>query len=557
MIAYTTALLFIIGIFSSFKVPARFDRLTSFLVFVGVVATFWGLEQAALKGRESVLSFMWNSSPSGDIKIDIVSNAYNYGLIFPFFVITLIFLMNNTLFRYEERRNNHSAFLLFNLATLIMMITSNNFVQLLSALFVVDILAFFIVKDVEACRRYVLLNIVADMMIFMVLTLINCRVNSLDIGEILLYKKEGNYLDFIALVGLIAVFIKLGYCGFQAGLYGLRRIRLHRLQEVLFLSSPATAVIILMKFHVLWRSSIYYTPLLCTMSVLTIINGFLGSLIYNDYKTKIIYFQMMFWALFVILLHFYGFIWTENFTRLLLAMFILHLFLYGIYFYMNRRPLVSQMMLQPISNKSAGYSIFGAVILETIIISGALTMLYNNTNRYYIWLFGCLFILSLSSLWRQIYFFFRKKMKYANKKSPYKMTFFMMLCIISYILSLGLSYFEFTTWAFALIFIVLCFTNPYTYKLYKRQKLQCNDWSGKMYRSLILRPLNFVGRCLWIIFDRVIIEKAIIGLTSSCGQYALRFFRKLHSSRTGGIAFVIILLIALLYLSFVQGESHV
>ncbi len=537
--------------------------MASFMVCLLVGATFWGFEQAALEGGEEILSFMWNSSPSGDIKIDIISNAYNYGLILPFFVITIVFIINNTIFRYEESRNNHNAVLLFNLVALIMMITSNNFVQLLSALFMVDILALFIVKDVEAYRRYILINIVADMLIFMVLTLINCRVDTLDIGEILLYKKEGGYLDFIAVSGLLSVFIKLGYWGFQVGLYGLRRVRLHRLQEVLFLSSPAAAIIILMKFHILWRSSFYYVPLLCVMSILTIIWGFVASVIYNDYKSKIIYWQLMFWALFVVLLNFYGFVWSENFTRLLLAMFVLQLALYGLYFYMRRRSQVIKMMLHPISNKGAAYTIGTIVTAMFVTISGTLTLLYNNTNRYYIWLFGILFTFTLSTTCRQLHFLFKKKMKYEveaqSQSQSYKTLFFAILIVISYVLSLGLPYLKPTTWGFALAFVVLCFKNPlaFTYKLYKKQNLQNNDWGGHLYRLFALRPLVFAGRCLFVVFDRIVIEKGIISLSVSCGRCALRIFRKLHNSRIIGSILVIILLIALLYASFVQGERHV
>lgn len=163
-----------------------------------------------LAGRESSFSFLWNSSPGGDINIDIVSNIYNYHLILPFFMITLTALLQNLLFRYEERRSFYGAVLIFNLVTLITMITGNNFVQLLCAIFVADILILFLVKDMEAYKRYILLNISADMIIFTIMAIINCKVDSLNIHEILRYKQTGHHLDFIAIAGLTAVFMKIG-----------------------------------------------------------------------------------------------------------------------------------------------------------------------------------------------------------------------------------------------------------------------------------------------------------------------------------------------------------
>ena len=95
MIAYTTFLLFVIGIFSSIKVGAKVDKIFSVLTFASIFLVFVNFCLNMNFETERIFSFMWNSSPSGDIKVDIVSNAYNYSLVFPFILITLIATANN------------------------------------------------------------------------------------------------------------------------------------------------------------------------------------------------------------------------------------------------------------------------------------------------------------------------------------------------------------------------------------------------------------------------------------------------------------------------------
>ena len=234
MIALTTFLLLILGIFSSIRVSVKTDKWLSFIVFLLFCVIFGQFSHNIINSAQDVFSFIWNKSPGGDIQIDIISNPYNYGFVLPFFIITLLSLALNLLFRYEERRNIYEAGLIFNLAALITMITSNNFVQLLFALFIVDILALLLVHDIEAYRRYILLNISADLMIFTVLAIINSRVASLDIREILQYKQIGLHIDFIAIIGLTAIFMKFGFFIFHIGLLGLRNIRLHRVLSVAY-----------------------------------------------------------------------------------------------------------------------------------------------------------------------------------------------------------------------------------------------------------------------------------------------------------------------------------
>jgi NADH:ubiquinone oxidoreductase subunit 2 (subunit N) len=554
MIAFTTLALLGIALLSSIGVEVKKDKLLSFFVFILLGGVFSQFCQAFLSGQEQTFSFLWNSSPSGDIKIDIISNAYNYNVILPFFIITLVAVAQNLLFRYEEKRSFYNAILIFNLVALILMITSNNFVQLLCALFLVDILAMFLIKDSQAYRRYILLNMAADMMIFTVLAIINCRVDSLDIREILRYKQMGMHLDFITITGLSAIFMKMGLWGFHIGSSGLQKIRLHRLLNVLFLSSPVGALILLMKFHVLWNSSAYFAPYLHCVCILSITGGLIGSLLYDNFKKKIIYWQMMFWALMLELLCFQGFVWSNGNVYFLLQMVTLTWCWYLLYYHCRRPNSVLQWLQQKYSAQTTVNINLVLITLMIAAMSGTLTTMYNRGNRYYIWFFAVAFVISVANAICQIFAPRKTNQLPTHPNKPY---------MLSYLLIGGLSAFVLQpqylnavpVYGFTSVFVLLCRYSPLRYlqNIYHVQWLQNNDFIGMFYKYVLIKPLRWCGRFLWILIDHLFIERIVIGFFLSIAQGGLHFFRRLHNNTTLGGTMIVLILVIMLWLSYIWG----
>lgn len=551
MIAYTTFLLFLTGLFSNIKVGKKTDRVLSFVAFAALFIIFGNFCESWLSGDNQTFSFIWNSSPSGNINFDIVSNPYNYEIILPFFAVTLLSALHIQIFHYEERRSAAVGFLAFNLAVLTAMITSNNFVQLLSAVFIADILAVLIIKDTAASRNFTLMNMAADMILFMVVAVINSLVDSLDIRQILAYKKSGFHADFLAVFGLTAVFMKFGFFAFHIGILSLQNIRLHRLLEILFLSSPLTALILLLKFNVLWRESAYFLPYLDILCILTLVFGFCGSLLMDCYKAKIIYWQLMFWALFVELLRFNGFVWSAWFTALFSGMYILSGGLYLLHYYFNRKSLISQFMTIKKENK---YPLLGAflIILSAFIsLSMTLANMYNSVNRYYIWTFAVLFTLSLSAVLCQILFLpKRKKLLHLGvMPTQHFITAELML------LAAGLLYYfhdyHISVIGMPAVFVLLCLFNPLQ-KLsyfYGKPNVQNLGLFISLYKNLITF-LQISGKVLWLLIDRLFMDKIFIRFTVWSARSGLSLFRKAHQSPMLGGFFVLLFIIILFMWSY-------
>ncbi|MBR1825993.1 MAG: hypothetical protein IJ770_05350 [Alphaproteobacteria bacterium] len=551
MIAYTVLLLFIIGALGSIRVGVKTDKILSFVVFASIFFTFLQFYQAMSDGVTHTFSFMWNTSQGQDLKFEIISNSYNYMLVFPCFIVTVLAVLNNFLFRYEERRAAYSAVLIFNLTALILLLTSNNFVQLISALFVTDILALFMIKDAQACRRYSMLNMMADMVLFSVSAIINARVDSLDLQQIQLYQQTALYPDFTSLLGLTAIFAKLGFFMFQIGVIGLKNIRFHRIQNLLFLSSPFAALILLLKFNALWRISDYFTFYLDIMCVATGLWAFVCGIYANDFKAKMICLMLLFWALMVALLRCYGFAWIPEFSQLIIEMYVLVTAFYLIYFYNNRCRMMTQMMQLRLTHKKRLASTLGIIVLTEMAATHTLSVMYNNINRFYIIGFSALFLLVVSVIIGQIYFGDGKRNVGIQHDIVFKWGVFAELTALCGWLLQSAADGGYIIWGSAVVFIGLLICSP-LWKLqvfYKMEGLQHCDFWGSFYQSIV-RVFRMVGRVLAVLVDFVFLERILLVFAQSVSISGLRLFRRLHANKIGGTVAVFMVLGVLLWYTY-------
>ena len=557
MIAYTVLLLFCIGIFSSIKVGVKVDKVLAFVTFASLFLVFANFCDGMLDAAEHSFSFMWNTSSGRNLKFEIISNPYNYALVMPCFLITLLGCLHSVLFRAEERKSAYSSLLILNLTALIILITSNNFVQLISALFIVDILALFMIKDIKAAQPYMLLNMVADMVLFSVLALINSRVDSLDIKEILRYRQIGFHADFAALAGLTAIFTKLGFAVFQVGNMALKDIRFHRMQNVLLLSSPMAALILLLKFNMLWRISDYFNIYADIACYVTLVWAFIGSITVNNFQAKVIYWQTAFWALMVELLRFYGFAWIPNFTYLLIEMYVFISALYLLYFYNNRCRNVSQMMRLRLTHKKRLASVAFVLLLTAAAMANTLTQMYNQENYRCIWLFAGLFSVSTATVIGQVFFYQGKRYSGVQHDISFKWGVFLELIALCCCLLYRAQWKNPALWAVPAVFALLC-ACPLLWKtayFYKVRYWQRGDVLNRIY-LVIIKSFRLCGRVFWLLIDRLFLDKVILGTAVGASHVCLRTFRKIHTKPLFGGVVIVLAMIGLLWYSYLAGGGY-
>lgn len=559
MIADTIFLLFVVVVFSSFKIGVKTDKIFSWLTFLFLGGIFVNFYQYQNKFQESVFSFVWNSSPSGNITVDVISNAYNYYLVLPFLFMTLLSVGYNVVFRYEERRNYYNALVLFNLVSLILMITSNNLVQLISGVFIVDIMALLMIKDVEKSKLHATLNLIADMLLFTVLAVINCQLESLDLRQIVEYNKIGYHQDFVAGAGLIAVFIKLGVVPFHEGWLKLKDIRFHRLQNVLFLTSPVSALILLQKFFYLWQNSLLFLPILQIGCFIGICWGSVCLWCAENLKVKIIYMQMAFWPVLILLWADNQFVWSEFFTTLLICQYLGVCLLYFLYYKANRCASLLKIKNINIDSGAHCWNIFILYLAVFFAESQNIWLLQKKTDGMV--LFGYfLFILTIAQIFHQFCFFSKKtEVKPVYHQSKKLFWFITSLAIVwvykndSNIMLLNKNFYSYLPLIFLLIMVFLPLPK-FIYKIYNNKDIQDINIFDKIYNTLVAEPILWCGRILAVLIDRMLIEKMIVGAASLCLQSSIRLFRNIHYNRLWGGLAMIVLLCVLLAISYYNGR---
>lgn len=335
MLAETVLYLFVIGLLALVKTSKRYDSLISagLLFFVAGGFVFFCLDRAS--GAEKVFSWIWNTSKSGDIKIDINSSVLNYTMIFPLFVMSIGVLMHNLFYKFEQHKKSFSTLVLFNLIAFIMLISGNNFVQIIAAVFFIDILGQFFVEDMHAGQRYSLYNLVADMGLFTVLAMVQGNIQNLDVANISRYYETGRHLDFIMFLIMVTLAVKFGFVFFQRHLFDLKNAKFHRLFFIPLLSSPISALILLVKLNPLLEVSHSFVPLFYVLTSLTAIFGVFKILSASRIKELFVFMNMILLAFLAVLTKCMQYKWSENFSDLLILLFIFNFGLYYIHYILH------------------------------------------------------------------------------------------------------------------------------------------------------------------------------------------------------------------------------
>lgn len=556
MIATTILYLMIIGLLSLIRSRTRFDRVASVVITVSVMAVFAYFIKGLQQGHDSVLTLLWDSSRSGDIKINIISSSANYLMILPFFIITLIALFNNLFFRYESHKRQFSAVLVLNLVSLMMLIAGNNFVQIITFVFVIDILSQLLVKDIYASRRYTIYNLVADMGLFLVLAMIHGKLENLDVGNIHRYYETGRHRDFIAAVIMFSLFIKFGFFLFQSYLLDLKSARFHRLILIPYLSTPMVSLILFVKFYPLLVVSTLFLPVLFIASALTMIWGAAGVVIINNLKEKAIYLNMMIIALLVVLVENAGFKWNTQFSWLLVSGFLLNCCVYYLHYYANRENNV--LMIEKLQKSVLLPLRF--VLAVTMMVLAAFAVetaaLFRADNAIWILSFALLFILTFSSMFAQII--------HSRQNTDFAAAFDyrpLPVLLLAACTAGAIFYQEKNYWYVAavvlVLFAALVAVNPLRRGLTDKKindRLQSADAFSRFYQFLIDGTLKYSGKILNVLIDFVFIEKTVISAVGWFDNFIIRLFRRLN--RLGLSRFIFAVLTAGLVFSWCFWENR-
>lgn len=553
MIANIVICLLALGFLSLWKLRRRYDNAvaTVSLLLLGALLFYFVRNWHA--GVENTFLLLWDSSASGDIKISINSSPQIYNIIFPFFTIVVLALFNNLLFRFEKQRKLFSALIILILSSFILLISGDNFVQVVTFVFVIDILSQVLVQDIYAGRRYGIYNLAADMGLFLIFALMRGKLDSLDMTSLVEYYNNGKYQNLIVIVMMLSLFIKFGFFIFHSYLLDLKSAKFHRLILIPYMSTPAVALILFVKLKAYLVESALFCGVFNAVLVLTLIWGAAGAVVIKNLKEKTLYFSMMIMALLARLAAEKEFVWNVSFSLLLICGFCFNCCLYYLHYYTNRNNTIALSAGQNGKNLMSIYIVAGVLACVMAAFYSALLKVYPTVGYGWFWSFVLLFMLAAANMFTQVLKDERNKDEslLSCKTLDYRPLPFLTLMLV---LSVGVVYVHSTEIVFAissvLMFIFLLWLKPIE-RLIKDDyynNLQNADFFSGFYDIIIARPIKFIGRILTLMVDFVFLEKTLVSTVMLSAAIVVRGFRQI--SREGAVRYVLFILTAFLVLAF-------
>ena len=552
MVIHTILLMLLVAFGGFFKLRMRYDRLLSWGMFFAFAFLFYRYFQMSFHDMQG-FSLLWRSSQMGNITIDFNPSEVANKQIIPIFFISLLTILNNSIFHYEERKSTFNSFVVINFISLCLLITAENYVQLITTVFVTDIMGYLILKNVDSSHRYVIYNFFADMCLFMILALASGRIQSLELNRLLGYDQIGKHKDFVSLVTALALFIKMGGVLFQSYLLDVSEARFQRMSVVHLLTAPLVGILLIFKLLNLLLVSDLFLPIFKIVIILTFITGIVGFIIHNHIQKKLVYLNMAFWGLLLWILALDKFNWSSLFSIYYVAVYLLNQLFFKIYLYQNRETDVNKMT----SSQETPLLI---ILFQTMLWSGLfftlMYLIYQRVNDIFVLAAGCIILFVIAIIFNHIYKSPRThRLDYLNANPVRALSFI----INSILLCSAFYYWQKDVYMIAIVAGIFLITTasplgrPFRY-FYNNEDLQQQDFSKSFFFYILVAPLTYLSSHLWTVVDYFLSEKVISSFFVAIDRGSLALFLHLNKhGRKAGICFLLLSILVFMMFFYYGG----
>jgi len=556
MIINTMAYMLIISIIGLLKLRVRYDRLLSWFMFFVLFCLFGEYYFQNLTGNISGFSFLWGTSQIGDITVDFHPSTVTNQIVIPLFFITVLTVLNNNIFRYEERKSLFNSLIMFNFVSLSMLICAKNYVQLITSIFATDVLGYLILKDTDSSRRYMVYNFFADMCLFMIFAMACGRIHSLDISSLLGYEQIGKHKDFVSIITALALFVKIGCFLFQSYLLDISSTRFQRMIMVNLMFAPMIGILLLLKLHNLLIISDLFMPIFTLMTILTFLAGIIGFISRRNIQKKVIFLNMAYIGLLMQILKINDFNWSADVSFYYLAMYMSNQLFFKLYLYQNRENDVAKMINATEINTTP----LKIILLQSAVLNALFVVLIfiisENAGNMYLLCEACLLFVAQALIFNHIYKSpLSRRLDYLNPNAVRKLSFIVNSILLGW--GIYLCFGEQLA-IFCLMFIFLWIVASSLGKgfrhLYDIKKLQEKDLSKSLFSYTLVLPITYLSRMVWLMMDIFLSEKIITASVSALERNSIALFLKINRKNYGACLLFIIIGISIFIVAYYKGQ---
>lgn len=536
----TMGYLLAISVLGVLKLRARYDRIYSWGMFFISAFLLINFYNQTVESKLYGFSILWGETQLGKITLDFYPTVVTNQILLPVFLITVLTILNNNVFRSEEKRCAFNSCVILNFIALSLMFCATNYVQLITMVFVSDILGYIMLKNIDTSRRYVVYNFFADMCLFMILALACGKIQSIDMTRLLGYKEIGRHKDFVGLITALALSVKIGCFPFQGYLTDITATRFQRMNAVGMLVSPLSGTLLLLKLQNLLLVSNFFIPVFHVVMIASAAVGIIGVIVKSKIKATATYFNMAAKSLLMLILMHNQFNWTIN-----LSLYLVFMYLFNQYFFeldaVVNRSVKDKYQFDIADRRRLQLKITAAEAIITMSLWGILLwrISYDIKSKDLFYISGGI-IISFCLFLNQIYSKHLKNTYSAHKQQIFAVSFIACVGIMAGIL------YTMTTKLIDVVFLstlILVITKFPWYKIVDkvREKQENIPQNKETKKQAFMLLMTYVGRMFSLFLDMFLSEKIITkGLNFITQQSTILFFRLNKKRKTINIICVLV-----------------
>ena len=536
-----------ISVASLLITQGRRRRIWSVLLLLGLcIISYFFMDSL----NSSSAGFIYQWLPYDTLKADInISSSLRMQQMFlPLICLLAAQVYLNTIFSSETHSLHFNTLMLLNFISIILLASSRDFLQLMFAGGIFSIIGFYMPDQISSKKKIFIFNFLAEMAVFMALAIIYGSMGNISLSSLTQYDHIGHHKDLVAVLLLFAIGCKCGLFLLNGQYFVLKDVSFNRLCGMMTLSFPLSGIILANKLYPVLQASAIPGIILPWWCLISIVMAFFLALFNNNMKSKVISLFLASYAYILLKINgnaadiyiFVPAILMLNFlTSLIFIMVSLSssdendvTFLGGFWRYTPVNLIISFVVILSISSI---FAVQKAEILDFIFAIIYISILSLNQHIIYLgktradekviafaknvsilyWfplILGCMFIIGLNHSWSNNIFYVLS---------------FIAIAIFIFIPSLWL-----TTIGNGSIFKV--------------------DILSLLYEIVLIYPLKFIGRILWLVFDVILIEHNIIGSISERSSNVILSLHNLQESKFSNYILSIFLgmLIIAIYLGY-------
>ena len=527
MLALSMLKLLLLGVFSEIFQKNRLQKSWAVVVCIlaAVVVFLMLTPEIMVNGKAFV--YNWIETAAIRVKLTLLPSVEMYKLGALLSLMALAMMFYNCFYDEGKMRLRNAGLYLLILVAMMALVSAQNMMQVIIALCWVDVLCFYLLKDSWLKRGYMFYNVLADMLFIITSALVWGDQKSLSLEALARYMHDGDNKQIVALFWTLVVLLKTGMVLFHDFVLNLKKISFVRGIYIFYAATPMAGLILLWKTRSVLENVEWVRVAIAAFAAGSMLWAFVGSLIIDNIKAKIMYWNMMLMGLMAALLS----VSTKVFLD-----FVPWLPWCGI--------MLSTVMILPVvaASNEVMVSKMGGFIRRLKISFGVSMLLVaaelqvilhysDETGKMWVWGFLLLQMLSVTSVWRRIYCGKTKadEKVWALLQNPN------LLYFVPVVLFVGLVFSYFgaplqNVWSGLAAVLILVVANPLakTEKLYVLEKIQTAAPCSSLFEIVLVFPVRILGRVLWLLIDFVFIERTIINTLRRLMAFLVKTVAILH-----------------------------